>query len=304
MLRTATAVALLRTAAAMAARPVVARRAALRTAAAGAASLIATDALAAASELDAGRAAEYYGACAVVPRRLVIYSENVAATVAFLEQGLELGNVEARPDGSTRVAFGPTQLSRPKDFVPGISSFDVDGGHFAFEVRPAAGVLPPDPDKDNVAYVQLALGNSFRASKILKFGGELRDGYGAWSLGAPGGLPLRLVVGDERRDRAMYVAYRCANPTKTAAFYEARGFRRAPYPRARPPTREESPFDPNPPKNSVYLETCPDSFGILLIPDRRKRPPRGLQACGPLVVAGASEEVALDPDGNALQLIN
>lgn len=85
----------------------------------------------------------------------------------------------------------------------------------------------------------------------MRYGGELRDGYGAWSVGAPGGLPLRLLVGDEPRDRVMYVAYRCLNVKKSVAFYEANGFRKKPYPRARPVQRVESVFDPDPPKGAA-----------------------------------------------------
>ena len=76
-----------------------------------------------------------------------------------------------------------------------MSSFDVDGGHFSLELQPAKDVAPASPDTDAVLYVQIALPLQFRASRMVKYGGELRDGYGAWSVGAPGGLPLRLLVG-------------------------------------------------------------------------------------------------------------
>ena len=78
---------------------------------------------------------------------------------------------------SARVSFGPTQLSRPADFVPGISSFEVDGGHFALEVRPSPAAVPAEA----VAYVQLAL-PTLRASKVLAFGGEVVDAYGVWNV--------------------------------------------------------------------------------------------------------------------------
>jgi hypothetical protein len=92
-------------------------------------------------------------------------------------------------------AQASTALERPKDFTLGVSSFDVDGGHFSLELRPATNVAPASPDTDAVLYVQIALPLQFRASRMVKYGGELRDGYGAWSVGAPGGLPLRLLVG-------------------------------------------------------------------------------------------------------------
>ena len=88
---------------------------------------------------------------------------------------------------------------------------------------------------------------------------------------------------------------------KSVAFYEAQGFRKAPYPRARPPTRLESPFDPEPARGSVYMETCADSFGVLLTPSRKRPAPpeNGVAAVGALRVAGGG--AGLDPDGNALE---
>ena len=107
--------------------------------------------------------------------------------------------VVAERGGAARASFGPTALERPKDFTLGVSSFDVDGGHFSLELQPAKDVAPASPDTDAVLYVQIALPLQFRASRMVKYGGELRDGYGAWSVGAPGGLPLRLLVGFLRR---------------------------------------------------------------------------------------------------------
>ena len=103
--------------------------------------------------------------------------------------------VVADKGGAARASFGPTALERPKDFVMGLSSFDVDGGHFSLELQPAKDVAPASPETDAVLYVQIALPLQFRASRMVTYGGELRDGYGAWSVGAPGGLPLRLLVG-------------------------------------------------------------------------------------------------------------
>ena len=201
------------------------------------------------------------------------------------------------------MSFGPTQLSRPADFVPGISSFEVDGGHFALEVRPSPATVPAEA----VAYVQLAL-PTLRASKVLAFGGEVVDAYGVWNVLAPGGVPVRLLVGDERRDRVMYVAYRVPDAKKAAAFYGAYGFARAPYPRARPPTADESPFDPNPPKNAVYLESCADAVGVLLIPEKKKRkaadaPAAGADAVGALRLRSADRAgVARDGAGLVVDL--
>ena len=227
----------------------------------------------------------------LVPRSLVVNCVDVPATAAFYSEALGM-TVIAEKGGAARASFGPTALERPKDFTLGVSSFDVDGGHFSLELQPAKDVAPASPDTDAVLYVQIALPLQFRASRMVKYGGELRDGYGAWSVGAPGGLPLRLLVGflrrpnrastpstrralddsvevsrrrvgatsdaidataaqaTSRRTALMYVAYRSKDARKSAAWYESHGFKRAPYPRARPFDKKEgeSPFDPTRPR--------------------------------------------------------
>ena len=130
----------------------------------------------------------------LVPRSLVVNCVDVPATAAFYSEALGM-TVVAERGGAARASFGPTALERPKDFTIGVSSFDVDGGHFSLELQPAKDVAPASPETDAVLYVQIALPLQFRASRMVTYGGELRDGYGAWSVGAPGGLPLRLLVG-------------------------------------------------------------------------------------------------------------
>ena len=104
----------------------------------------------------------------------------------------------------------------------------------------------------------------------------------------------------------MYVAYRSKDARKSAAWYESHGFKRAPYPRARPFDKKEgeSPFDPNPPKGSIYLEAAPSSFGVLLVPDRRgKMPSSGIPAVGALrLFARDRAERMQDPDGNMIEV--
>ena len=138
--------------------------------------------------------ASTFSDAALVPRSLVVNCVDVPATAAFFSEALGM-TVVAERGGAARASFGPTALERPKDFTIGVSSFDVDGGHFSLELQPAKDVAPASPDTDAVLYVQIALPLQFRASRMVKYGGELRDGYGAWSVGAPGGLPLRLLVG-------------------------------------------------------------------------------------------------------------
>ena len=104
----------------------------------------------------------------------------------------------------------------------------------------------------------------------------------------------------------MYVAYRSKDARKSAAWYESHGFKRAPYPRARPYDKKEgeSPFDPNPPKGSIYLEAAPSSFGVLLVPDRRAKPPStGVAAVGALRLFARDRAVReQDPDGNVIEV--
>ncbi|KAK7239962.1 hypothetical protein SO694_00118096 [Aureococcus anophagefferens] len=128
------------------------RRAALR----GAAAVLATATLPAiAAPPPVPGAFDYFSQCASVPRALVINSVDVDATVAFFSKALGMDAVSRSPDGSARVSFGPTQLSRPADFVPGISSFEVDGA------RPRG----------------------------LAFGGEVVDAYGVWNVLARAAFP-------------------------------------------------------------------------------------------------------------------
>ena len=111
-------------------------------------------------------AADVFAGCPVVPRALVVNTEDVAATAAFLREaiGMEIYTL----NGATLAAFGPTGTITPKDFVPGVSSLDVDAGHFSLELRAATGVAPPDVERDRVLYVQLALPNQFRASRAAR----------------------------------------------------------------------------------------------------------------------------------------
>ncbi|KAJ8601763.1 hypothetical protein CTAYLR_006766 [Chrysophaeum taylorii] len=160
-------------------------------------------------------------------------------------------HVASKSAAGTLVAYGPTQLDQPRDFVPGISSFDEDGAHFGF-------AMP-----------------FIRASKLIGYGGTIVEAYGNVNVIAPGGIPVRLLVGDEVRDRSMYVALRVQDVARAEQFYTATlGFHRATYPRARPPTDYDSPFDPNPPPGSVFLAYCDDTFGLLLLPNSPDPPPR------------------------------
>eukprot|EP00633_Aureoumbra_lagunensis_P008419 CAMPEP_0197318928 /NCGR_PEP_ID=MMETSP0891-20130614/52766_1 /TAXON_ID=44058 ORGANISM="Aureoumbra lagunensis, Strain CCMP1510" /NCGR_SAMPLE_ID=MMETSP0891 /ASSEMBLY_ACC=CAM_ASM_000534 /LENGTH=349 /DNA_ID=CAMNT_0042809581 /DNA_START=1 /DNA_END=1051 /DNA_ORIENTATION=+ len=194
--------------------------------------------------------------CQVLARELRIRVPNVAVTGDFFEKALGMQRV-----GTQLFAFGPTSLERPPSFFPGISTFDQDGGHFAIRLEEGA----ESTFAQSISYIQFALPN-LRASKIISYGGIINEAYGVVDVLAPGNVPCRLLLGDEVRDRTMFLSLRVTDLSASLSFYQNLGFHKAPYPRARPPTNEESPFDPNPPRNSVYLTPCDDSFGILLVP--------------------------------------
>jgi len=206
----------------------------------------------------------------VLPRSLRIRVSSLSTCGAFLEKALGMTRLS-----DTTFSYGPPGLERPWDFLPGISTFDSDGAHMSFvleETEKAEDILDAG---DGVAYVQLAV-PSLRASKILGYGGTLLSSYGLVEVLAPGcGFPFKLLLGDEVRDRAMYVCLRVRDVKKAAEFYESTGlFLRKPYPRARPPTEEESAFDPLPPKGSIYLGPPCDNdegFGILLTRSKQNR---------------------------------
>eukprot|EP00628_Pelagophyceae_sp_CCMP2097_P003820 CAMPEP_0184101604 /NCGR_PEP_ID=MMETSP0974-20121125/12918_1 /TAXON_ID=483370 /ORGANISM="non described non described, Strain CCMP2097" /LENGTH=277 /DNA_ID=CAMNT_0026404537 /DNA_START=1 /DNA_END=829 /DNA_ORIENTATION=+ len=212
---------------------------------------------------------EEYAACGKLPRELFVRTPVLNATATFLVEAMGMKVVGTSP-GEISVAFGPTALERPADFLPGVSSFDEDGGHFRFTLRQTPGGALPEAG-DGLAYVQLALDN-VRASTMMKYGGENLDAFGTIRVDAPGGFPLRIIIGDEIRERAMYAALSVSDISKSMKFYESLGMRRTKYPRAR---LLEGAFDPDPMKlgffdpEPVYLNFCDDGFGILLLPTAR-----------------------------------
>lgn len=207
-----------------------------------------------------------YGQCARLPREIVLEVSSPEATMTFLTKALGMRAVPTTR-GELAAAYGPVDLGKAPDFYPGVSSFDEEGFHCAIVLRRGPGSRPGD----GVAYVQVAM-PFIRASKIINNGGIIVDAYGVINVLAPGGLPFRLLVGDEVRDRLMYVALRCRDVKASARYYTDKlGMAALPYPRARPPTPEESPFDPNPPRQSAYLAYCPDTLGLLLISSPRNR---------------------------------
>jgi len=204
----------------------------------------------------------------VLPRAIRLRVNDADQVGRFLEKALSMTAVDR-----LTYAYGPTSLERPVTFFPGISSHDDDGGHARLILEETDDELDPGTGP---AYVQLAV-PQLRASKILGNGGVVVDSYGVINVRAPAcGFQFRLLLGDEVRDRIMYVALACQDVTQVAKFYLDTGlFQLGPYPHGRMDPGESA-LDPDPPKLAKFLQpkgALDDkaAFGILLIPTPKER---------------------------------
>ena len=166
---------------------------------------------------------------------------------------------------SVFLGYGPAPYSKPPGFLPGVSSFDDYGAHFALELR---------APKKNAAlrvgnglqFIQLALPN-VRISKLIAAGGNITEAYGNINVLAPGcDVPFRIIIG-EIRDPFMFAALRVRDTAAAAQFYQSEPVAMSPqpYPQARP-FSPPGPFEPEQPQGSVYLAHSNDTFGMLLLP--------------------------------------
>ena len=253
----------------------------------------------------------------------IVRVSTTASVLDFLTKGLgmtvlrrEKYKVNDKTAITTTVAFGPEQLSIPTDFVPGISSFAGYGGHFKLQLveiedEKGDGMMRFYEPGNGLAYIQLGV-PSYRISKILEYGGEITSSYGFTEVTAPGGLPLRIILGSSVRDPFMFQALYATDLKASEKFYtEKLGMKRCKYPRARPV--EQSSFEPAQPKGSVYLSFSDDSFGVLLLPrakeDAKKGPVRAGDVYGGVVVAMESSDLKdapalVDPDGFGVSFID
>lgn len=237
-----------------------------------------------------------------LPRVAVQGSVRVSSSaplVDFLTKGLgftvlrrEQYSVNGKRAITTTVGYGPEQLAVPTDFAPGVTSFQGYGGHFTLQLVEVMdekddGVLRFYEPGTGLAYIQIGLPN-YRISKLLEYGGEITSSYGFTEVVAPGGLPLRIILGNSVRDPFMFQALYTTNLAASENFYTREiGMKRCKYPRARPV--EESSFEPPQPKGSVFLSYSEDSFGVLLLSrdkkDASKGPIRAGSVYGGLVIA-------------------
>jgi len=137
---------------------------------------------------------------------------NMQEAVTFWTRGCGALVLDTRLVGGanvTRVGFGPQSFGQD------------DGAKFALElVEGASSSYEADGP---LQYVQLAI-PVFRLSQVMQYGGEITSAYGWTAVNAPGGLPLRVHIDNERRDPFEFVALRASNLKSAVAHYEELGF--------------------------------------------------------------------------------
>lgn len=208
--------------------------------------------------------------------------EQQKAMLAFLENGFDCQVLRKRITGSleeTWLGFGPEQLSVPSDFTLPVSSLGKYGGHasihLVYDAKATAPLYNAGADAErisgtdsNIAYLQLGV-PSYRISQMVQTGGTILDAYAFVSVVSPAGLPIRGIVGISP-DPMMFVAIRCTDVKKSQTFYEEAGFVVQEYPYCRL-NKGLGQFEPEQPARSVYLAPSPNSMGVLLLQNDKRR---------------------------------
>ena len=145
--------------------------------------------------------------------RLSVPVPDMAAAVTFWTAGcgallLDTRIVNGR--NVTRIGFGPESLRKD------------DGGKFSLELIESAEPSQMGDENAVVQYIQLGM-PVFRLSRVMATGGEVKSAYGWTDLVAPGGVPLRVQIDENRRDPFQFVALRCNDLKATIKHYEAHG---------------------------------------------------------------------------------
>lgn len=199
------------------------------------------------------------------------------AMVSFLTEAFDFRILRQRirgPIEETWLGYGPEQLSIPADFELPVSSFSQYGGHASIRLVYDSRIKAPlyrigdSEPGNNLAYLQVAV-PGYRISKMIANGGNILDAYGHVEVVSPSGLPIRGIVGIAP-DPIMFAAITCANVQASKSYYQKLGFVELDVPYARP-SKGTTPFEPAPPKGSVYMAPSPNCMGVLLIPAGKKK---------------------------------
>ncbi|KAL7531286.1 hypothetical protein ACHAXR_003955 [Thalassiosira sp. AJA248-18] len=209
-------------------------------------------------------------------------------TIAFFTKGFD-GMKVLRERGSkggglaeknTWLGFGPETLSIPSNFELPVSSLSQYGGHASIHIRydpsttapyykRSAGEYNNEPARgDNIAYLQIGV-PQYRMSKLVENGGNILDAYGWVNVVSPAGLPVRGIIGI-RADPIMFLALNCQDVGESEEFYAKLGFVRQEYPYARL-NQGQGQFEPPQPSKSVYVAPSPNSMGILLLQNQKRK---------------------------------
>lgn len=151
---------------------------------------------------------------AVFPESFRVSVPNMNDAVRFWTGGCGALVLSTRRDASganvTRVGFGPQSLRAN------------DGAKFALELVETGKPSPVSVETSVLQYVQLAM-PVFRLSQVMAYGGEIESAYGWTELTAPGGLPLRVHIDENRRDPFEFVALRTSDIKGAVKHYEGLG---------------------------------------------------------------------------------
>jgi len=200
------------------------------------------------------------------------------------------------------LGFGPETLSTPPDFELPVSALSQYGGHAAIHLRydplattplykRSAGEFNNEPAPgDSLAYLQLGV-TQYRISQMVKSGGNVIDAFAWVNVICPAGLPVRAIVGVSA-DPMMFLAVNCQDVAKSEEFYAKLGFVRQEYPYCRL-NKGQGQFEPEQPKKSVYVAPSPNSMGILLLQNEKRK-----KAVTPNPVLRSLNVVYAPPEGS------
>ena len=234
--------------------------------------------------------------------RLTVPVPDMAVAVTFWTAGCGALLLDTRiVDGRnvTRIGYGPESLRKD------------DGGKFSLELIESAEPSQMGAEDAVVQYIQLGI-PVFRLSRVMATGGEIVSAYGWTELVAPGGIPLRVQIDENRRDPFQFVALRCNDLEATKKHYAAHGMAVQQVEASRKKIsfsinsnslyENTDAFEPEREKQSILMgyDEKLDSTGLLLLPPKSRskldKPNPNLQ----LSVVGSKLSTAppeVSPDG-------